>query len=47
MPQQHLDIGRCRAIVGCDAAEANFVPAMSLLSDVYAEQKAPVSGHRF
>jgi TPR repeat protein len=29
------------------AAEANFVPAMSLLSDVYAEQKAPVSGHRF
>jgi TPR repeat protein len=28
------------------AAEANYVPAMSLLSDAYAEQKAPVSGQR-
>jgi TPR repeat protein len=28
------------------AAEANYVPAMSLLSDAYAEQKTPVSGQR-
>jgi len=28
------------------AAEANYVPAMSLLSDAYAEQKTPVSGER-
>jgi len=28
------------------AAEANFVPAMSLLSDVYAEKNTPVSGER-
>jgi TPR repeat protein len=28
------------------AAEANYVPAMSLLSDAYADQKTPVSGQR-
>jgi TPR repeat protein len=28
------------------AAEANYVPAMSPLSDAYAEQKTPVSGQR-
>lgn len=28
------------------AAEANYVPAMSLLSDAYAGQKTPVSGQR-
>lgn len=28
------------------AAEANYLPAMSLLSDAYAEQKTPVSGQR-
>jgi TPR repeat protein len=28
------------------AAEANYVPAMSPLSDTYAEQKTPVSGER-
>ena len=28
------------------AAEANYVPAMVLLSDAYAEQKTPVSGER-
>ncbi|HEY4339853.1 MAG TPA: tetratricopeptide repeat protein [Steroidobacteraceae bacterium] len=28
------------------AAEANYVPAMPLLSDVYADQKTPVSGER-
>jgi TPR repeat protein len=28
------------------AAEANYVPAMSPLSDAYAEQKTPVSGER-
>jgi uncharacterized protein len=28
------------------AAEANYAPAMSLLSDVYAEQRTPVSGER-
>jgi TPR repeat protein len=28
------------------AAEANYVPAMPLLSDVYASQKTPVSGQR-
>jgi TPR repeat protein len=28
------------------AAEAGYVPAMSLLSDTYAEQKTPVSGER-
>ncbi len=28
------------------AAEANYVPAMSLLSDTYASQKTPVSGQR-
>src|SRR5665213_3570074 len=28
------------------AAEANYVPAMPLLSDVYAAQKTPVSGNR-
>ena len=28
------------------AAEANYVPAMPLLSDAYAEQKTPVSGNR-
>ena len=28
------------------AAEANYVPAMPLLSDAYADQKTPVSGQR-
>jgi TPR repeat protein len=28
------------------AAEANYVPAMSLLSDAYADQRTPVSGNR-
>ena len=28
------------------ASEANYVPAMSLLSDAYADQKTPVSGQR-
>ena len=28
------------------AAEANYVPAMTPLSDVYAAQKTPVSGQR-
>jgi TPR repeat protein len=28
------------------AAEANYVPAMPLLSDLYADQKTPVSGER-
>jgi TPR repeat protein len=28
------------------AAEANYAPAMSLLSDAYAEQRTPVSGER-
>ena len=28
------------------AAEANYIPAMPLLSDLYADQKTPVSGNR-